>query len=476
MKLSGTLKFFALVVALLALLCILFPTDGISFGGVVIRFPSLHKVLVREKTRSMDDLLVTHQERDLSGARDSLEQLHHVLFSSQTRIWLPGDDITLFDNFFVRAERAQEDNAIVRIMHYGDSQIEMDRISCRLRERMQQQFGGGGPGMLPLRQPIPTFSFSQSASGALIGQSTWGDSTFSRAGGNYGPMLRSWRVTGGATMSLMESKSKLAAEHVRHFSTLRVLFNNRPGPMSVSFRDRKGGATYSETASTEGIHLVGWQMDSTTNNAVITLSGTADIYGVMVDEGYGVAVDNISMRGVSGHQFKMANFEQLREAYSLINVGVIIMQFGGNSVPYLHTEKVIDAYCQKLGEQIDYIHEACPDATILFIGPSDMSTKVGGQLATYPMLPNVVEKLRQMANEHGAAFWSIYDAMGGHNSMITWVSSGYAGSDYIHFSHKGSNIMGDYLSDVFMNLYELYRVRQRMDNDEFNKLWKEIIE
>ena len=66
--------------------------------------------------------------------------------------------------------------------------------------------------------------------------------------------------------------------------------------------------------------------------------------------------------------------------------------------------------------------------------------------------------------------------MGGHNSMITWVSSGYAGSDYIHFSHKGSNIMGDYLSDVFMNLYELYRVRQRMDNDEFNKLWKEIIE
>ena len=30
----------------------------------------------------------------------------------------------------------------VRIMHYGDSQIEGDRISGRLRERLQKEFGG----------------------------------------------------------------------------------------------------------------------------------------------------------------------------------------------------------------------------------------------------------------------------------------------------------------------------------------------
>ena len=149
------------------------------------------------------------------------------------------------------------------------------------------------------------------------------------------------------------------------------------------------------------------------------------------------------------------------------------MQFGGNSVPYLKSEKSIDTYCQKLGEQIDYIREACPDAVVLFVGPSDMSTKVGGQLATYPMLPTIVEKLRKMANSHGAAYWSIYDAMGGHNSMVTWVNNGYAGSDYIHFSHKGSNIMGDYLSDAIFRLYELYTLRHQLSEIQFAKLWAE---
>lgn len=472
MKVSSTLKFFATVVVMLALLCIIFPQEGMTVGGVTLRFPKLHDVLVREKSKSMDELLVKHEKRDLSGLNDSIAELRHLIFESQTRIWLPNDDVSFFDRFFQKAENAKVEGRIIRVLHYGDSQIEMDRISCRLRQRMQEAFGGGGPGMLPLRQPIPTFSFSQSATGALRGQSTWGDSSFARASGNYGPMLRSWRVTGNATMSLMASNGKLAAGGVRHFSTIRVLFNNRPGPLSVEMRDRHGGGTFTQSVQEEGIGMIVWQMDSATSSASLSLNGNADIYGVMVDEGYGVAVDNISMRGVSGHQFKMVNFDQLSESYAMMDIGIIIMQFGGNSVPYLKSEKVIDAYCAKLGEQIDFVHKACPEAEILFVGPSDMSTKVNGQLATYPMLPTVVEKLREMANQHSAAYWSIYDAMGGYNSMISWVQNGYAGVDYIHFSHKGSNIMGDYLSDVIMRLYELYKLRKRRNQSVTENIFK----
>ena len=170
----------------------------------------------------------------------------------------------------------------------------------------------------------------------------------------------------------------------------------------------------------------------------------------------------------------MVPLEQLAESYRLIDASVIIMQFGGNSVPYLKTEKVIDAYCSRLGEQIDHVREACPNAVILFIGPSDMSTMVRGQLATYPMLPTLVEKLHQMATEHGAAYWSIYDAMGGHNSMLVWHKEGLAGNDYVHFTLKGANIMGDYLSDAILKLYELYTIRKQLSTNDFNTLWKEV--
>ncbi|MBQ6097458.1 MAG: hypothetical protein IJK99_06885 [Bacteroidales bacterium] len=474
MRASGTLKFFAAVVALLALLCIVFPRDGIAIGGVVLRFPTLHKVLVREKEKSMDQLLVKREERDLSGLRDSIAECRHIMFEGQTRFWLPDDDVSCFDRFFEKAEKAQKQGRIVRVLHYGDSQIEQDRISCRLRERLQMVFGGGGPGMLPLRQPIPTISFNQSTTGAIQGLSTYGDSTFSRSNGNYGPMLRCWRLTGGATMSLYASKGNHAAEKAGRFSSIKVLYNNRPGPLSVSMHNRKGAGDFSASSAKPGIGLLSWQMDTVTSSASLTLSGTADIYGILVDDGYGVAVDNISMRGVSGHQFKMVNFDQLAESYRLLDIGMIIMQFGGNSVPYLKNEKTIDNYCKHLGEQIDFVRRACPEAVILFVGPSDMSTKVGGQLATYPMLPTVVEKLREMANAHGAAYWSIYDAMGGHNSMITWVKNGYAGPDYIHFTHKGARIMGDYLSDALHNVYELYKIRQQITNQQFNELWNNL--
>lgn len=475
MKLSSTLKFFAIVIAALALLCVLFPTNGIAVGSATLRFPTLHKVLVREKQRDINDLLVRRQHRDLTGLRDSIQDCYSSLFEGQTRFWFPNDDVSCFDDFFARAEKAVDKGEIVRVMHYGDSQIEMDRVSCRLRERLQQQFGGGGPGMLPLRQPVPTITFNQSTSGLLVGQSTWGDSTFIRRGGNYGPMLRSWRLAGSATMSLSASKGRYASELAGRFSTIRVLFNNRPGPLTVSFRDRKGGATSSQTVSDEGINMISWQMDSATSSATLTLNGNADIYGVLVDNGPGVAVDNIGMRSTSGHQFKMVPLEQLAQSYRLVDVSLIMMQFGGNSVPYLKSEKVIDAYCKRLGEQIDHVRQACPNAVILFIGPSDMSTMVRGQLATYPMLPTVVEKLHQMASEHGASYWSIYDAMGGFNSMLVWHKEGLAGNDYVHFTHKGANLMGDYLSDAILKLYELYTIRKKITPSEFDKLWKEIL-
>src|SRR5690606_2443921 len=41
---------------------------------------------------------------------------------------------------------------LCRIIHYGDSQIEGDRISAYVRNRLQGQYGGNGPGFIPILQ------------------------------------------------------------------------------------------------------------------------------------------------------------------------------------------------------------------------------------------------------------------------------------------------------------------------------------
>lgn len=469
MNAKKILIFYTVVVVAMALVVLATP-DSVKLMGMNLRFPRMHKVLVHEKPATVDTALMK-PERDLTGARDSLAFYHQRLMEGPQRFWLPDNDIRFFDDFFKAAENAQCEHRVVRVLHYGDSQIEMDRITLRLRENLQNAFGGGGPGMIPLRQLVPTYSFNQSATGSLTCLSSWGkgDGISRDKGGNYGPMLRSWRVSGSATLSMSSTRNHEAMERVKRFSRITVLFNNRGAEVNVDMRDRKGGGTFAESCQESGIHSIRWVMDSSTSSATMTVRGSADVYGIMVDDGYGVAVDNIAMRGVSGQQFATANQEQLKEAFAQMDVKLVMMQFGGNMMRYLNTDKAIENYCATLGKQIDLMHEACPDAVIVFIGPADMIDPHTNQ--SYKQLPMVVESLRIMANEHGAAYWSMYDAMEGWNSMLKWKSQGLANSDYIHFSTKGARVVGDYISDSFMKMYELYLLRQQLTEEQFMRLW-----
>ncbi|MCF0211903.1 MAG: hypothetical protein HUK17_03295 [Bacteroidales bacterium] len=456
MKSHKTLLFLTCVIALLALICVVFPKDGLNLGFTTLHFPSLHKVLVKEEDTSLDDLLAEEQhQQELQSLADSVAYYRQMLDSSDLRFHLPAD--TFFDTLFARMESARSQGRILRILHYGDSQLEMDRMSDRLRAYAHNTFGGGGPGMLPIQQHIPSRSVTQWANGALTIQSSYGgDSTTSyRANGNYGPLTRCLRLQGGATAGFKASTHKTVPDSFRRFGRIKVLFNNRPGPLSVSLN----GTT--KSCSDPGVAALEWRLDSAVQSLSLSLQGTADIYGVMVDDGPGVTVDNIPMRGCSGQQFSQINFDQLQAAYSQMDVGLIILQFGGNSVPYIHNASSATTYAHSMGQQIDLLHRACPQATILFLGPSDMSTTRGGELTSYPFLAEMIDILRDTVVAHGAAYWSIYHAMGGHNSMKVWNKNGLAGQDYIHFSQKGADLMGDRFVEAFERLRAYYHFRQR---------------
>ena len=83
------------------------------------------------------------------------------------------------------------------------------------------------------------------------------------------------------------------------------------------------------------------------------MSGEALIHGFMVDGGStGIQFDNAAMRGCSGTIFTNINSESLRNYYTQNSVPLIIMQFGGNRVPYTKTDKAITSYCEQLTRQI----------------------------------------------------------------------------------------------------------------------------
>ncbi len=462
MKPGKITLFFACVIVALAFICAIFPSDGITVGRHSFYLPTIHDLAEANRSSSDDpDGSSQPLPPEMAQLSDSIVCLQTFSDSSDIRFWLP--DSLYFASFWEAVESAASQGRIVRILHYGDSQIEMDRMTSQLRIYMQETFGGGGPGMIPYRTIIPTLAVSESTSGELTHLSSFGDSTVTRSRGNYGPMMQSFRMSGEASLRIRAASHASVDKHVKAFSNIRLVYNNRSGTLKSTLTNSQSKTPISHEATGEGVGSMAWTLDSATTAVSLSTHGNADLYCVTVDNGPGVAVDNIPMRGCSGQQFTFVKEEFLTQAYAQLDVGLIILQFGGNSVPYLNNGKAISTYCQSMGKQIDYLHRCCPGAKILFVGPSDMSTRHKGVLQTYPMLPVLIDSLIATVNSHGAAYWSIYHAMGGWNSMVKWNKKGLAGSDYIHFSQHGADKMGNKLAQAFADNYRLFCMRRRLN-------------
>ena len=458
MKPEKTLLVLTSVLALVALIGLLVPDEGIEVGGVNISLPSPNRFFSDQNERrrmSAEDSTFYAERTNIS---DSLTYYRNVVDSSNLRFWLP--DPHYFDPLWANLSTASSEGRTVRILHYGDSQIEMDHITSRVRSYMQNTFGGGGPGMMPFRSITPSLTVRHDTHGDLLHLASFGDSTVVRSRGNYGIMMQCFRLEGGeAIVSYRASRSNSVDDRVKSFRKV-TLIGFAHSPVNSSLTDRSNKHSYDSHKMPQGVGKAEWMLDTASTSVRLSVNGAVDLYCVMLDSIAGVAVDNIPMRGCSGQQFTMVNKEKLSYAYSQMPVGLIIMQFGGNSVPYFHKTSDVSEYCQSIGRQIDYVHECCPDALILFVGPSDMISR-NGKRHTYEIIPELVDSLAATATRHGAAYWSIYHAMGGENSMLQWQKQGLAGSDFIHFTQRGADLMGDLMGEAFDASYQVYKLEKR---------------
>ena len=140
MKIGHIVCFIFSVIGLLALVAYFFPQEGVAIGGMQLRFPTLAEVLqageeeiptdtIPEDTLTTEELMQLRMDA-LKAEKES--EFITYCQTSPARIYMPGDSVAYFDPFFDALETARE--RPMRIMHYGDSQLEGDRITSVLRE------------------------------------------------------------------------------------------------------------------------------------------------------------------------------------------------------------------------------------------------------------------------------------------------------------------------------------------------------
>ena len=450
------------IIALLGAVSWIVPNNGFSIGKWTLRWPTLAEALdirgtVDSVQLSVDTLLLAEADSIIFESEDTLGKKDTIT---------PPPIIPIVDvaNIDTRAYLAAFYAALdstnsmpVRVVHYGDSQTEEDRITNILREHWQKQYGGGGVGLIPLHQTIPTRTIRQwlsinnvvqTAQGGPKRYLVYGPRSMRLNNDDYGVMgqvavMDSTLVAGSEDIVMnIEPIDKKCKSH-NYFNRVRLLTDSVSS--YVMTRD-----TILHSATQSYITPLYTLPDSTTK-CEIHLQGKGKVYGISLETPTGVIVDNIPMRGCSGNIFTKIDSASLSVFYRETNTRLIILQFGGNMIPQTENPSTISGYVRStLRQQVRYLRACAPESAILFIGPSDMSTRIDGEMATYPLVPYMDKLLKKMAEEEQIAYWSMYDAMGGKNSMVKWVEIGLAGSDYVHFTRAGANKVGRLLYDWLM--------------------------
>ena len=477
MSRSKILAFLFAVFALLFALWYFFPSKGVEVGGLKLRYPSYESYLAELQDTTMEVnvdsvLLAVQKSYEMpEGSRDTLRYYFDYINGNPNRISLPGDDYTFFDSLFVDATHAADSGRTLRILHYGDSQLEMDRISAVLRERLQQRFGGSGPGMVPMIQRIPTVSLAQNASGSLTRYAMVGDSLTRKAEHKrYGPLTQFTQVSGQGTFSFSRTKNRYSQERVKSISKVSVLLGQNSAGFTANIKcDTLPAMRAQIDSAIDGVTLLSWDLPCDVERGSITFEGDAEIYGVALDDRRGgITVDNVALRGSAGYIFSSINREVMRESFAKTDTRLIILQFGGNAMPGLSSRKGISSYVRKIVMQFDYFKAVAPGAQLMFIGPADMCKSVDGELVTWPLLSDLNDSLKVNCLKNGVAYWDTFSVMGGAGSMKKWAahSPALGGPDHIHFTHLGAVEIGNALSASLLLYHDFYRLRQELSDEK----------
>jgi len=499
MKPSKILFFVLLILGSLLTVSFFFPKDGIKISDdLVLYFPTFDELMEGNNKNVVDisEIIAKNQvkeeflvgdENELAKAKkaDSTIVYYEPISINPNevsrKLEFSGTDKSALIPFFKELSEIQSNGKLIRIMHYGDSQIEADRISSYLRNKFQAQFGGSGPGLIPAVQP---YGFESPVKVELsegwkrytgfglrdttVQHSRYGVlASFSRFAPYISPLNHDSLYV--RRDSLVKSKieynawininhSPIAQSNVKRYSQCRLFYGYNQNPINLKVFSGDQEIDKKILLPSDYLQVKRWTFDKNPSFLRMEFNGydSPDIYAIALDGMRGVAVDNIALRGSSGLVFTTTSENLLQSIYQNLNAKLIILQFGGNVAPTMKDN--YDYYQQSFYNQLVRLKKLIPDVSIIVIGIADMSLKEKDKYVSYPNVLLIRDALKKATFKANCAFWDTYEAMGGQNSMPSWVFSDppLAEKDFIHFTIDGSKIIAQMFYQALMFEYNDY--------------------
>jgi lysophospholipase L1-like esterase len=359
------------------------------------------------------------------------------------------------------------EGAITRAGHWGDSVLGNDGITGTIRRRMQARFGDSGHGFHALKKYDASYRH-QGIKFEEQGSVRW-SSCFIRNrckdDGHYG--------YGGVTVW-----SPGGAQS--HFGTATTgTVGLSASVFELWYVKQPKGGKLRVTIDGDDVHVVETALDGAepgmledgwarfvipdgphTIDVRAAGGGQARAYGVILERALpGVVWDEMALIGSFTSRLASQDPEHLAAQLGHRELDLMVFTFGGNDMTREQSDlrKTMDPYIADYSSVIALFRKARPEAGCLIMGPVDHGERVGGRVVSRGIVARMTEAQRQVALDHGCAFFDTLAAMGGEDAIGRWRSKGLMSADLAHPSASGHKVLGTMVFAAVMDGYVAFR-------------------
>ncbi|MCF6268398.1 MAG: hypothetical protein L3J41_01665 [Melioribacteraceae bacterium] len=336
----------------------------------------------------------------------------------------------------------------IRIGHYGDSIIWGDVITDHLRNYYQKKYGGHGLGFISIC--TDDIAARKTVIHRFSDDWDWA-SVFTKNRNKYpiGIAGTVGKADEGSKVSYQSMKLSPTADS---FSEVEIYYSNTKSSSSVNYWVDGGNKKVKSLKKSSGLEVTKLNLGPRKKKIELEFENSKDayFYGVTLESGNGIYIDNFPFRGNSGVGIREISDKLLAGFAKNLEYKLFILQFGVNiaasgNVKYKWYERMMLNVIKKIKKYF-------PETSILIISPGDLMQKKGRIMQTHPEIKRFVAVQEKIAEKGGVAFWNMFEAMGGENSISNWVEAKppLAFKDYCHLTWAGGEIIANKLVSALL--------------------------
>jgi len=319
----------------------------------------------------------------------------------------------------------------LKVIHFGDSHIQGDRITGEIRKNLQQLGGNGGSGVF--------FPYSLCKSFGPIGTKSniignYSFATFLKNPKNYhiGPLGYTIIMDREAEFSI-EFDDQFRGKRSNKFSILTYERND-----SAAFKLLSSGKLLDKSKLDDHIYKYTFITDEIPAQIKIKAADIFEFWGIEFINDIGICYEQY---GVVGAQFThLLNYR--KEIVSVIKnqkPDLIIFSYGTNE-SYFQIDSI--SYENNVINFIQEIAANIPNAALLITNAPD--TRSGGNTPSSELLIN--RTLSRISEKTSISYYDLNNAMGGWGSQVKWQAADLFSKDQLHFNNKGATLIGQIIS------------------------------